>query len=192
MAILHNSFSNFFFFLNAFHKAREKAAAEEQKTSRNFTEMLCFLQALSSAKAQKNPSKLGMRQQLGLFLFRFFLFVFMTDRLGASLSKLSPSLHKLLSNPMELLQGSNLSEVPISLWHIIVLGDLEDELIPPALAPFFFHSIFLSPNSTGNCRFSSRQTPSWRECSAWHWLESIAVRGARESWEPVLIQSKQG
>lgn len=120
MAILHNSFSKrlvfcFFFSLNAFHKAREKAAVEGQKTSGNFTAMLCFLQALSSAKAQKkNPSKLGMRQQLCLFLLGFFLFVFTTDRLDASLSKLSPSLHKLFSNPMEVLQGSNLLEVPIS------------------------------------------------------------------------------
>lgn len=172
-----------FFSLNAFHKARDKAAAGGQKTSANFTAMLCFLQALSSAKAQKNPSKLELRQQLCLFLFGFFLFVFTTDILGASLSKLSPSLHKLLSNPMELLQGSNLSEVPISFWHIDVLWDLEEELIPPGLAPLFFFSNFLSPNFSGNCGFLSRQTPSWRECSAQHWLETTAVRGTKRILE---------
>lgn len=180
MGILHNSFSKCFFFsLNAFHKARDKAAAGGQKTSANFTAMFCFLQALSSAKAQKNPSKLELRQQLCLFLFGFFLFVFMTEILGASLSKLSPSLHKLLSNPMELLQGSNLSEVPISFWHIDVLRDLEEELIPSALAPLF--SNFLSPNFSGNRGFLSRQTPSWRECSAQHWQETPAVRGTKEN-----------
>lgn len=33
---------------------------------------------------------------------------------------------------------SNLSEVPISFWHVDVLRDLEEEVIPPALAPLFF------------------------------------------------------
>lgn len=76
---------------------------------------------------------------------------------------------------------SNLSEVPISFWHIDVLRDLEEEVIPPALAPLFFLSILLSPNFMGSCGFWSRQKPSWRECSAQHWLETTAVRGAKES-----------
>lgn len=105
----------------------------------------------------------------------------MTDRLGASLSKLSPSVHKLLSNPMELLQGTNLSEVPVSFWHFDVLGDLEEELIPPALAPLFFLSIFLCPIFMGSCGFLSRRHSSWRECSALHWLETTAVRRAKKS-----------
>lgn len=153
MGIMHNSFSKCFFFpLKCLSQGKGESCSRRTKDFWKFHCNVVFYR-LSSAKAWKNPSKLGTRQRLCLLLFGFFLFVFMTDILGASLPKLSPSLHKLLSNPMELLQGSNLPEVPISFWHIDVLRDLEEELIPPAVAPLLFLSDFLCPNFTGNFGF---------------------------------------
>lgn len=75
MGILHNSFSKCFFFsLNAFHKERDKAAAGGQKTSENFTAMFCFLQALSSAKAQKKSQQTGIETAaLSFFVWIFSL-----------------------------------------------------------------------------------------------------------------------
>lgn len=78
--------------------------------------MFCFLQALSSAKAWQKSQQTGNEAAALSFFGLFFLFVFMTDILSASLSKLSPSLLKLLSNPMMLLQGSN----PVRCTHLLL------------------------------------------------------------------------
>lgn len=115
MAILHNSFSKcfgFFFFLKCLSQRKGECCSRRTKDFWKFHCNALFSTGSFFCQAQKNPSKLGMRQQLCLFLFGFFLFVSMTDRLGASLSKLSPSLHKLFSNPMEVLQGATCQKCP--------------------------------------------------------------------------------
>lgn len=173
---------NTFFFLKCLSQGKGECCSRRTKDFWKFHCNALFPTGSFFCQSMKKSQQTGNETAaLSFFLFVFFIFVFMTDRLGSSLSKLSPSLHKLLSNPMELLQGSNLSEVPISFWHIDVLRDLEEELIPPALASLFFLSVFLSPNFTGSCAFLGRQTPSWRECSVQHWLETTVVREAEES-----------
>lgn len=136
MGILHNSFSKcvfFFFTSNTFPSAREKAAAEGQKTSENFTAMLCFLQSLSTAKA-------NWKSILTVF---FSLSSWLTYTV-----LLFPDCH-LPSNCFHFLRscwGDPAHQVcpPASDSHVHM--DWEEDLIPPSPPPpFLFFSLKIFP-----------------------------------------------
>lgn len=134
MGILHNSFSNCFFFTsNTFPSAMEKAAAEGQKTSEKFTAMLCFLQSLSTAKA-------NCKSILTVF---FSLSSWLTYTV-----LLFPNCH-LSSNCFQFLRscrGDPAHQVcpPASDSHVHM--DWEEDLIPPSPPPpFLFFSLKIFP-----------------------------------------------
>lgn len=117
----------------AFQNAREKEAAERQKTSGNFTAVFCFLQAFSPAKAwqksQQTENEAAVLSCLGLF---FSLSSWLTY------SALHfPNCHLPSSNcfqiPWGSCEGETLSHVPIFFCWTFLFRSIEFLLIPSKL-----------------------------------------------------------
>lgn len=184
MRIVCNSFSKHFFFfpLSAFHKAREKAAAEGQKTSGNFTVMLCFLCAFSSAKARKNPNKLGTRQQLCLFFFVRILYLCLHDWQTWCFTFLTVTFSPQTAFKSH---GAPAREQPVRSAHQLQTHHWTwgpgGGVNPSCSCLTFFSLNFSQPKFYGKLWVLGGQTLSWREWSVQCWLETTAVRGAKES-----------
>lgn len=131
--------------------------------------MFCFLLALSSAKAWQKSQQTG-NEAAALSFFCFSSFFSLSSWLTYSVLRF-PNCHLPSSNcfqiPWSSCKGATLSGVPICFWNIDEHKDLEEELIPPALAPLFFCSDFPSPNFPGSWVFLSKQGAKQETWAPW-------------------------
>lgn len=182
----------FFFSLNAFHNARENAAAEGQKTSGNFTAMLCFLQALSSAKHKKIPANWEWDSSFAFFCLDFFsLSPWLTD-----LVLHFPNCHLPSTNCFQI-PWRSCKEQPVRSAHQLLTHRCTQGPggggNPSCSCPTFLSLNFTQSKFYGKLWFL-KQAETFVErvlCSTLAGDHS-SQRGQRESWEPVLIQSRQG